>query len=44
MGHVDYWLLSVSFLLGLVLTFALTIRWVTREVPVREEQKEDASD
>jgi hypothetical protein len=35
MGHVDYGLLWVSFLLGLVLTFALTIRRVTREVPVR---------
>jgi uncharacterized membrane protein ArfC len=34
MGHVDYWLLGVSFLLGLVLTLALTIRRVTREVPV----------
>jgi hypothetical protein len=34
MGHVDYWLLGVSFLLGLVLTFALTVRRVTREVPV----------
>jgi uncharacterized membrane protein ArfC len=34
MGHVDYGLLGVSFLLGLVLTFALTIRRVTREVPV----------
>ncbi|HZC11238.1 MAG TPA: hypothetical protein VE485_14630 [Mycobacterium sp.] len=35
MGHVDYWLLGVSFLLGLVLTLALTVRRVTREVPVR---------
>ena len=35
MGHVDYWLVGVSFLLGLVLTFALTVRRVTREVPVR---------
>ena len=34
MGQVDYWLLGVSFLLGLVLTFALTVRRVTREVPV----------
>ncbi|HUB55052.1 MAG TPA: hypothetical protein VMB04_07785 [Mycobacterium sp.] len=34
MAHVDYWLLGVSFLLGLVLTFALTVRRVTREVPV----------
>jgi hypothetical protein len=35
MAHVDYWLLGVAFLLGLVLTFALTVRRVTREVPVR---------
>ena len=35
MGHVDYWLLGVAFLLGLVLTFALTVRRVRREVPVR---------
>jgi hypothetical protein len=35
MGQVDYWLLGVSFVLGLVLTFALTVRRVTREVPVR---------
>jgi hypothetical protein len=35
MGQVDYWLVGVSFLLGLVLTLALTVRRVTREVPVR---------
>jgi hypothetical protein len=35
MGHANCLLLWVAFLLGLVLTFALTIRRVTREVPVR---------
>ena len=34
MGHVNYWLVGVAFLLGLLLTFALTIRRVKREVPV----------
>jgi ElaB/YqjD/DUF883 family membrane-anchored ribosome-binding protein len=31
---VNWWLMSLSFLLGLLLTLALTIRKVTREVPV----------
>jgi uncharacterized membrane protein ArfC len=35
MGQVNYWLVGVAFLLGLFLTFALTIRRVKREVPVR---------
>ena len=35
MGHVNYCLVVVSFLLGLLLTSALTIRRVKREVPVR---------
>ena len=35
MGQVNYWLVGVAFLLGLLLTFALTIRRVKREVPVR---------
>ncbi|MBV8180782.1 MAG: hypothetical protein JOY55_03270 [Mycobacterium sp.] len=35
MGHVNYWLVAVAFLLGLLLTFALTVRRVKREVPVR---------
>jgi uncharacterized membrane protein ArfC len=35
MGVVNYWLVGVAFLLGLLLTFALTIRRVKREVPVR---------
>jgi uncharacterized membrane protein ArfC len=34
MGHVNYWLVGVAFLLGLLLTFGLTIRRVKREVPV----------
>lgn len=34
MGQVNYWLVGVAFLLGLLLTFALTIRRVEREVPV----------
>ena len=33
--HVNHWLLGVAFVLGLVLTFALTIGRVKREVPVR---------
>jgi len=35
MGPVDYWLLGLAFLLGLLLTLALTVRRVKREVPVR---------
>ena len=31
---VNWWLMSLAFLLGLLLTLALTIRKVTREVPV----------
>jgi hypothetical protein len=34
MSHVNGWLLGFAFLLGLLLTFALTIRRVKREVPV----------
>lgn len=34
MGQLNYWLVGVAFLLGLLLTLALTIRRVTREVPV----------
>lgn len=34
MNHPQWWLFGVAFLLGLVLTFALMIRRVTREVPV----------
>jgi len=41
MGHVDYALLGVSFLLGLLLTFALTVRRVTREVPAATHEPEN---
>ena len=34
MRDVNWWLMTLAFLLGLVLTLALTIRKVTREVPV----------
>ena len=34
MNHPQWWLIVVAFLLGLVLTFALMIRRVSREVPV----------
>lgn len=34
MHDVNWWLMALSFLLGLVLTFLLMIRKVTREVPV----------
>ncbi len=35
MGQVNYGLVVLAFLLGLVLTLALTIRRVEREVPHR---------
>ena len=34
MRDVNWWLMALAFLLGLLLTLALTIRKVTREVPV----------
>lgn len=34
MDDVNGWLIVLAFLLGLLLTFALMIRRVTREVPV----------
>jgi hypothetical protein len=40
MGHLNYLLVVVAFLLGLLLTFALTIRRVKHEVPVRSSAKE----
>jgi hypothetical protein len=48
MGDVNYWLVGVAFLLGLLLTFALTIHRVKREVPVSSstgatEEEEDSS-
>lgn len=33
MHNVNWWLMTLAFLLGLLLTFAMTIRKVTREVP-----------
>ena len=41
MGHVNYCLVAVAFLLGLLLTFAMTIRRVRREVPVRSSATEE---
>jgi uncharacterized membrane protein ArfC len=35
MGQVDYGLVGLAFLLGLLLTLTLTIHRVKREVPVR---------
>ena len=34
MHDVNWWLMTLAFLVGLVVTFALMIRRVTREVPV----------
>lgn len=34
MNNVNWWLMALSFVLGLVLTLALTVRRVKREVPV----------
>ena len=34
MNDVNWWLMALSFLLGLLLTLAFMIRRVTREVPV----------
>ena len=36
MEDVNWWLMALSFLLGLLLTFALMVRRVTREVPITE--------
>ena len=36
MSNVNWWLMGLAFVLGLVLTLALTIRRVKREVPVYE--------
>ena len=43
MGHVSNCLVALAFLLGLLLTFALTIHRVKREVPVRSSAT-DASE
>ncbi|UQX11379.1 channel accessory protein ArfC [Candidatus Mycobacterium methanotrophicum] len=42
MGQVNYCLVAVAFLLGLLLTLALTIRRVKREVPVRHSATDDS--
>lgn len=34
MNDVNWWLMALAFLLGLLLTFAFTVRRVKREVPV----------
>ena len=34
MNDVNWWLMTLAFALGLVLTLALTVRRVQREVPV----------
>jgi len=43
MGHVNYWLVGSAFLLGLLLTFALTVRRVKREVPVSSSAGADGA-
>ncbi|HXB87846.1 hypothetical protein [Mycobacterium sp.] len=40
MGDLNYWLVGVSFLLGLLLTLVLTIHRVKREVPVSSSAAE----
>ena len=42
-SHSNYGLVGLAFLLGLFLTFALTIRRVKREVPVRSSAKAAAA-
>lgn len=34
MDDVNWWLLALAFVLGVVLTFAMTVRRVRREIPV----------
>ncbi len=36
MSDVNWWLMALAFVLGLLLTFAMMIRRVTREVPVTQ--------
>src|SRR5271170_7544430 len=38
MHDVNWWLMALAFVLGLVLTWAFTIRRVKREVPVSVER------
>ncbi len=41
MGQVNYVLVVLAFLLGLLLTLALTVRRVKREVPVRSSAENE---
>ncbi|BCQ07689.1 hypothetical protein [Mycobacterium heckeshornense] len=36
MGDVNWWLTALAFALGVVLTFALMIRRVEREIPLSQ--------
>ena len=42
MPDLNWWLMALAFLLGLLLTFAMMIRRVTREVPVTGAVRWDA--
>jgi uncharacterized membrane protein ArfC len=43
MHDVNWWLMALSFVLGLALMFAFTVRRVTREVPVAETVNAEGS-
>ncbi|MGC2652343.1 MAG: sensor domain-containing protein [Mycobacterium sp.] len=43
MNHPQWWLIVLAFVLGMVLTFALTIRRVRREVPVSDPSGRSAA-
>jgi hypothetical protein len=43
MDDANWWLIGLAFVLGLLLTFALTIRRVTREVPVSSSTRAAAA-
>ncbi len=42
MHDPNYWLVALAFVLGLLLTFALTVRRVKREVPVTAKSEPPA--
>jgi uncharacterized membrane protein ArfC len=42
MGDANWWLMVLGFVLGLVLTFALMIRRVEREVPAAASADDDS--
>jgi len=44
MNDVNWWLMALAFVLGLLLTFAMMIRRVTREVPVTHRVSAKLSD